>query len=152
MQNEAEVVRFESQLTVPTRNRPHRSDLWFAISCTNSLAEWASDFGALAYGENDNETTFGTLEVVAMSEHKGWVVARGVDLSAHDSAEIEEKVRSVVLHVNSGVPPVPTVATTQTSTHPWSRIGAAVQSGGNSMRRVLSDSRPGPAVDAMSGR
>ncbi len=152
MQNQAEVVRFESQLTVPTRNRSHRSDLWIAISCTKSLAAWAAEFSAIVLCEQDPEGTSGTLQVVAMSERQGWVVARGVDLSAHDSADIEEKVRSVVMRVNLGVPPLPTVDSAPSSTLQWSRIGAVMQSGGTAVRRRLSSSRPGPAVDAMSGR
>ena len=124
MQNQAEVVRFESQLTVPTRNRSHLSDLWIAISCTKSLAAWADEFCAILAREQDRGDTSGTLEVVAMSESKGWVVARGVDLSTHDTADIEENVRSVVKRVNNGVPPLPIVDNFPSSTPPWSRIGA----------------------------
>jgi hypothetical protein len=152
MQNQAEVVRLESQLTVPTRNRSHLSDVWIAISCTESIAEWAAEFSAVVPRQWDPEDAPGTLQVVAMSERKGWLVARGVDLSAHDIADIEDKVRSVVARVNLGVASSPTVDSAPALPLPWSRVGAGMQSGGSSVRRLLSSSRPGPAVDAMSGR
>ena len=152
MQNQAEVVRFESQLTVPTRNRSHLSDLWIAISCTKSLAAWANEFCAILGREQDRGDTSGTLEVVAMSERKGWVVARGVDLSAHGTAAIEENVRLVVTRVNHGVPSSPTVDSVPSSTPPWSRIGVIMQAGGNALRGRLSSSQTLPAVDGVSGR
>ena len=151
MQNQAEVVRLESQLTVPTRDRSHLSDLWIAIACTESLAEWAVEFSEMVSRDRDPNDASGTLQVVALSERKGWLVARGVDLSAHDSADIEDKVRSVVTRVNLGVATSPAVDSAP-SPMPWSRVGAVMQSRGNSVRRLLSSSRPGPAVDAMSGR
>ena len=151
MQNQAEVVQLESQLTVPSRNRSHLSDLWIAISCTENLAAWAAEFNAIVSGSEDREATSGTLQVVAMSERTGWVVARGVDLSTHDSAHVEKNVRSVVMRVNRGVAPLPTVDSNSTPTpQSWS-IGATLRSGGNVVRRLLSSSRTGPAVDAMSG-
>ena len=152
MQNQAEVVRLESQLTVPTRDKSHLSDLWVAISCTESLAVWAVEFNEMVSCDEEPSDATGTLQVVAMSERKGWVVARGVDLSAHNGADIEDKVRSVVTRVNRGVASSPTVVSAPSSPMPWSRVGAVMQSGGNSVRRLLSSSRPGPSVDAMSGR
>ena len=152
MQNQAEVVRLESQLTVPTRDKSHLSDLWIAISCTESLAAWTVEFNDMVSRDQDPGDAAGTLQVVAMSERKGWLVARGVDLSAHDAADIEDKVRSVVTRVNSGVASSPTVDSAPSSPMPWSRVGAVMQSGGNSVRRLLSSSRPGSAVDAMPGR
>ena len=152
MQNQAEVVRLESQLTVPTRDKSHLSDLWFAISCTESIAEWTVGFNEMVARDRYADAATGMLQVVAMSERDGWLVARGVDLSTHHSADVEDKVRSVVTQVNLGVVASPKIDGASPSPMPWSLVGAIVQSGGNSVRRLLSSSRPGPAVDAMPGR
>ena len=152
MQNQAEVVRFESQLTVPTRSNSRLSDLWVAISCTNGVMAWAPEFRAALSNDRQTAATAGTLEVVAMSERQGWVVARGVDLSAHDSAEIVDKVRAVVMRANLRAPTTTAVEIAPSSPLPWSRLGAVLKSGGHTARRHVSSSRVGPAVDAVSGR
>ena len=152
MQNQAEVVRFESQLTVPTRSNSRLSDLWVAISCTNGVMEWAPEFRAALSNDRQTAVTAGTLEVVAMSERQGWVVARGVDLSAHDSSEIVDKVRSVVVRANLGALREPAVDSASLSPLPWSRIGAVLKFGGDTARRHAPASRPRQAVDAISGR
>ena len=152
MQNQAEVVRLETQLTVPTRNRSHLSDLWFAISCTTSLASWGAEFGRILPCEETPRGSSGTLEVVVMSERQGWVVARGVDLTVHGINAIEEMVRLVVGRVNTGVSTSLAAESIPLATPPWSRIGVAVQAGGNAVWRRFSPSRPSQAVDAISGR
>lgn len=151
MQNLAEVVRFESQLTVPTRNRSHLSDLWIAISCTKSLVAWAAEFERVVTRQATSDGTSGTLEVVAMSERQGWVVARGVDLTMHGSTDIEEMVQSVVARVNLGVVPLPTPESVPSVAVPWTRIAAFLQSGGI-VDRQKSASRTGAAIDALTGR
>ena len=151
MQNQAEVVRLESQLTVPTRNKSHLSDLWIAISCTDSLVAWAAEFERVMTREQKSDGSPGTFEVVAMSERQGWVVARGADLTMHGSADIETMVRSVVARVNVGVVPLPSTESTPTAGVRWTRIADFLQPGGN-VDRQRSASRPSTAVDALAGR
>ena len=151
MQNQAEVVRLESQLTVPSRHRAHLSDLWIAISCTESLPSWGAEFGTVVGRQVPLVNTAGTLEVVAMTERQGWIVARGVDLSRHGNTDIEEMVRSVVARVNVGTALVPAVKDTSSARLPWTRIAAAFQSG-RSMARQASVPQPTVAIDGVPGR
>jgi hypothetical protein len=150
MLNRAEVVRFESQLTVPTRDRAHLSDLWIAVSCRTGFASWAAEFVRIAPGNGAAGPTAGTLQVVAMSAHKGWVVARGVDLSIHGDDEIEEMVRSVVARVNLGTQALPQAESTAPSPLHRSRVSAAVMQETSAWRRMFSP-RPVSTIDAVSG-
>ena len=74
----AEVIRLESQLTVPTRNRSHLSDLWIAIAWCARLSEWVTKFEPVAERHNVPMTAAGKVQLVPMSDRQGWIVARGV--------------------------------------------------------------------------
>lgn len=150
MLNLAEVVRFESQLTVPTRDRPHLSDLWIAVSCRTGFTAWAAEFNRIAPCQEAIGDSAGTLEVVVMSAHQGWVAARGVDLTIYGVGEIEEMVRTVVARVNLCTPVLPQVESTSPSGLRRARIGAGAMEETSPWRRMFSH-RSASAVDAVSG-
>ena len=149
MTNSAEVVRFESQLTVPTRDRPQCSDLWIAVSCGACLTSWAAEFDRIAPCQEAIGGSAGTFEVVVMSAHQGWVVARGVDLTIHRVAEIEKMVRKVVARVNVGAAGLPQVESTP-AVLPRSPFRPAAEEETSGWRRRFSP-RSVSAVDAVSG-
>jgi hypothetical protein len=146
----AEVVRFESQLTVPTRDRAHLSDLWIAVFCRSGFGSWAAEFGRIVLAKESAGTSAGALQVVAMSAHQGWVVARGVDLRIHDVDEVEARVRKVVARVNLGAPASPHGESPLLSASRRSRFDAPAMEGTSAWRRMFSP-RPASAVDALSG-
>ena len=95
----AEIVRLESQLTIPSRHLPHLRDFWISVSWNSDNARWASAFADLVTLDGAAPTAFGAFSVEPLSPNKGWIVARGVDgklvrpedLEAAASRELEEE-------------------------------------------------------------
>ncbi|MCW2557800.1 MAG: hypothetical protein JWP55_1764 [Mycobacterium sp.] len=100
MREQAEVVGLEQQLTVPTRNTPHLVDLWIALRWEGSHAEWTEEFWVQAERHNAVPSPAGTMDLVHMGERQGWVVARGVALTAITASEVESLVAGMVARVN----------------------------------------------------
>ena len=151
MHEHAEVIRLEAQLTVPTRNRAHLSDLWIAIAARTRLTEWAEGFEAVAVSHNVPATAAGRVQLVPMGDRQGWIVARGVDLSLYSPADVEAIVRGLVARVNGALDlPLASAASAPSATS-WShRIRSAVQAGGNAARGMVSDTNGRVHVDASS--
>ena len=147
----AEVIRLESQLTVPTRNRAHLSDLWIAIAWCARLTEWAREFEIVAERHNVPVTAAGKVHLVPMSDRQGWIVARGVDLSLYSSEHIEAIVRGLVAEVNSAISPPTANAGTAPSATTWShRIRSAVQASGSAAMGMVPVPRRRAEADATS--
>ena len=149
MHEHAEVIRLEAQLTVPTRNRAHLSDLWIAIAARTRLTEWAEGFEAVAVSHNVPATAAGRLQLVPMSDRQGWIVARGVDLSLYSPADIEAIVRGLVARVNGSLESPLAIAGSAPSATSWSdRIRSAVHASGNAAKGMVTDTRGRVQVDA----
>ena len=147
MYEHAEVLRLESQLTVPTRSRAHLSDLWFAMAWGARSPEWAEGFQIVAARHNVPVTAAGRVELVPMSERQGWVVARGVDLSVYATAEIETIVRGLVAQVNVDLYSPPASAGSRPTAATWSRrFGTALRASGNAVAGMVS--APGQRAEA----
>ena len=148
MQEHAEVIRLESQLTVPTRDRNHLSDLWIAIKTSTRLAVWAEAFARMAVTYDA-----GTLQLVRMSDQRGWVVARGVDLRLHSPADVETKVRELVALANRATGASVATSPVVPSVTPWGvRVGSVLRASGNAARFVVAASPPRRKIDASSAR
>lgn len=147
----AEVIRLESQLTVPTRNRAHLSDLWVAISWHARLSEWVEEFERVAQGHNVPATAAGRVQLVPMSERQGWIVSRGVNLTLYSPADIEAIVRGLVAKVNLAMSS-PSIATKpDRSGGKWSyMLRSAVQAGGKAALGMVPDARLRAEADASS--
>ena len=151
MREHAEVVRLESQLTVPTRNRAHLSDLWIAIAWRARLSEWATEFDTVAERHNVPVTAAGKVHLVPMSDRQGWIVARGVDLTLYSPADIEAIVRGLVAQVNGAMDPPSANAGAAQVAPRWShRIRSAVQASGNAALGMVPDARLRAEADASS--
>src|SRR4051794_25947745 len=96
----AEVVRLEVQLTVSTRHHAHLVDLWVSMRWTTGFAEWTREFAEVVARHNALQSSVSMLQVVQMSEHQGWIVARGVNVAAVQPGDVEDLVRRVVAQVN----------------------------------------------------
>lgn len=151
MHEHARVIRLESQLTVPTRNRAHLSDLWFAVAWHARLSEWSQEFEAVAERHNVPVTAAGKVNLVPMSDRQGWIVARGVDLKLNSSADIEAIVCGLVAQVNGAMDTPSANPVAASSGAKWSqRIRSAVQAGGNAALGMVPNPRPRAEVDASS--
>jgi hypothetical protein len=147
----AEVIRLESQLTVPTRNCAHLSDLWIAIAWCARLTEWAREFDRVAERYNVPVTAAGKVHLVPMSDRQGWIVARGVDLSFYSPEDIEAIVRGLVAEVNGAISPPAFNASAASSSSTWShRIRSAVQASGSAAMEMVPDPRRRAEADAPS--
>lgn len=153
MLEHAEVIRLESQLTVPTRNHAHLSDLWIAIASRIRLAVWAEAFSRVADGYDARMTGAGTVQLVCMSDQRGWVVARGVDLRLRSPSDVEASVRDLVklangvvgtTHASSPVPP------SQTQSRWGTRFRAALKTSGDAALVVVDAPRRRPKIDTSS--
>ena len=105
MQEHAEVVRLEPQLTVPTRNRAHLSDVWIAIASHSRLTVWADALQSVSDSYHTRRNGAGTVQLVCMSDHRGWIVERGVDLRLCSTSDVEKSVRELVTLANRAVRP-----------------------------------------------
>ena len=151
MREHAEVVRLESQLTVPTRNRAHLSDLWIAIAWRARLSEWAMQFETVADCHNMPVTAAGKVHLVPMSERQGWIVARGVDLTVYSPADIEAIVRGLVAQVNGAMDPPSANAVVAQVVPRWShRVRSVMQASGNAALGMVPDARLRPEADVSS--
>jgi hypothetical protein len=97
----AEVVRLEVQLTVSTRNHAHLVDLWISMEWTTGFAEWTKEFADVVQRHSAVQSSVSLLQVVQMSEHQGWIVARGVNAASVAPSDVEALVRKVVAQVNA---------------------------------------------------
>ena len=151
MQEHAEVIRLESQLTVPTRNRAHLSDLWVAISWHPRLSEWAEEFERIAEGFNVPATAAGKVQLVPMSERQGWIVSRGVDLALYSPADVEAIVRGLVAQINGAMTSSSVAAKPTRIAGKWSHmLRSALQASGNAALGMVPDPRPRAEADAPS--
>ena len=147
MIEQAEVIQLESQLTVPTRDRAHLSDLWIAIAWCPRLTDWAREFDRVAERHNVPVTAAGMVHLVSMSDRQGWIVARGVDLALYSPTDIEAIVRGLVTEVNGAINSPPASPGAAPSAITWSnRIRSAVQAGGSAAIGMVPD--PHRRVDA----
>lgn len=98
MQEHAEIIRLEPQLTVASRNHAQLADVWISISNCTRLTTWAETVRSLEYHD---AARIGALavELVHMSDQRGWIVARGVDLRDRSPSDIEARVRDLSLRV-----------------------------------------------------
>lgn len=141
MQEHAEVIRLESQLTVPTRNRAHLFDMWVAISFHPRLSEWAEEFARSAEAHNVPATAAGKVQLVPMSERQGWVVSRGVDLALYSPADVEAIVRGLVAQINGAMTSPSAAAKPARTAGKWSHmLRSTVQASGNAVLGMV----PGP--------
>ena len=147
----AEVIRLESQLTVPSRDRAQLSDLWIAVAWCARLTDWAREFETVAERYNVPATAAGRVQLVAMSDRQGWIVARGVDLALYSPADIESTVRGIVDDVNGAIRRVSSSTVTAPSAKSWSkRIRSAVQASGSAAMGMVPEARPRTEADAPS--
>ena len=89
MHEHVEVIRLESQLTVPTRNHPHLSDVWIAIATQTPLSEWTNAFKRITASNRALTVGAGSVQLVCMSDRRGWIVARGTDLRRCSLSDLE---------------------------------------------------------------
>ena len=151
MHEHAEVIRLESQLTVPTRNCAHLSDLWIAIAWSAGSTEWALEFAMVAEGHNVPVTGAGRVELVPMSDRQGWIVARGVDLALYSPADVEAIVRGLVAQINGAMTSPSVTAKPDRTAGKWSQmLRSAVQASGNAALGMVPDPRPRAEADAPS--
>ena len=120
MHEHVEVIRLESQLTVPTRNHPDLSDVWIAIASQTRLSEWSDVFNRLAASNRMLTSGAGNVQLVCMSDRRGWIVLRGTDLRRSSLPDLEAKVRQLVIQVNSAVSATSETAARAPRTIPWS--------------------------------
>ena len=97
---QAEVIRLEEQLTVPSRSRPDLVDLWISIRWHASETEWSREFNVIAENERGSQLPAGALQVVSLTQQQGWVVARSVNIRSTPPKEIESLVRGLVTRAN----------------------------------------------------
>lgn len=151
MYEHAELLRLESQLTVPTRSRAHLSDLWFTVAWGARSSEWAEGFEVVSVRHNVPVTSSGRVELVPMSVRQGWIVSRGVDLSLYAPADVETIVRGLVAQVNAEVDSPLSTTGSHTKAATWShRFGAALRASGNAGAGMVSAPRRRAEVDVPS--
>ena len=101
MVEHAEIVRIESQLTIPSRHYPHLRDYWISIAWKAGNDQWMRAFADIAAPVDAVPTAYGSLSVVPLSPAKGWIVARGVDGKLVRPTDLEAKVRALASEVNA---------------------------------------------------
>lgn len=100
MTGNAEIVGVEEQLTVPSRHHPQFVDIWMAITWSASCPEWTPAFEALANRRHLELLPSGSLQVMALSERQGWIVARAVGSDQRRRADVENLLRRLVDQAN----------------------------------------------------
>lgn len=152
MHVQAQVLRLEEQLTVPSRNRPHLLDLWFSLGWNAGLEEWAREFALVSEGQNTTSQSSGTLELVPMTERGGWIVARGVDLARASRQDIEVHVGRIVTEVNSRCAARAEVAVERPRpTRSWSgRVRSSLEAGSSILGALRPAGRARTATDSAS--
>ena len=111
MVEHAEIVRIESQLTIPSRHYPHLRDYWISISWKAGNEQWVRAFADVAASFDAMPTAFGSLSVEPLSPAKGWIVARGVDGKLVRPSDLEKKVRELASEVNERLAEAPMLET-----------------------------------------
>ena len=146
---QAQVLRLEEQLTVPTRDRTHLVDLWFSLRWNAGLEKWASEFADIAGVHNSTPQASGLLQLVPMSERGGWIVARGVDLTRVSQREMETLAGKVVSEVNSRfVEEAKSAVERPKPTRSWSgRVRASMETSGSILGALLPAGRPRTVTD-----
>lgn len=151
MQEHAEVIRLEPQLTVPTRNRAHLSDVWIAIASRTRLTVWADALQSVSHSYHTWRSGAGTVQLVCMSDHRGWIVERGADLSVCSTSDVEKSVRELVALANRVVCPRSTISPSMATEMPWGyRVRLALAASRNAAMIVASVPIRRAKVDASS--
>src|SRR5437899_9109242 len=104
MVEQAEVLRIEDQLTVPSRLDPRLADVWISVKWPALNPAWLSEFAVVAGPHGEALSSRGSFEVVPFSVTHGWIVARGVDLSRARRSALDELVRTLVNETNARTP------------------------------------------------
>jgi hypothetical protein len=150
MHEHAQVLQLESQLTVPTRNRTHLSDVWVAIASGTHLTLWAEALQRVADSYDTRRSGTGTMQLVRMSDQRGWIVARGVDLRLCSPSDVEETVRDLITLANRAAGAQVTNSPAAPSATKWAyRIRSALWAGGNTAMIVAAPPR-GTKIEASS--
>ncbi len=119
MSGYAEIVGIEDQLTVTSRRHTDLVDVWMTITWRESCVEWTTMFEALAAKQHLELLPSGSLQVIALSERQGWIVARAIPGDRRCRSDVESLVRRLVDQTNCLIAePCVDVAASETSV-PW---------------------------------
>ena len=151
MVEHAEIVRIESQLTVPSRHHPHLRDFWISVAWNSGNERWASAFADVVTLIGATPTAFGAFSVVSLSPNKGWIVARGVDGKLVRPEDLEAKVRQLAAEVNERLAEAPMLAQHSTSAESWPEMVRVRLARASAMVSGLGVSSPRRDADAPSG-
>ena len=146
----AQIVRLESQLTVPSRYHPHLRDFWISVAWTSDNARWASAFGDVITLVDAAPPAFGTFSVEPLSPNKGWIVARGVDGKLVRPEDLEAKVRELTAEVNARLAEAPMLGQHSVTVESWSRMVRVRLAKASAVVSGLGLSSPRRDVDATS--
>lgn len=100
MSGHAEIVGVEEQLTVPSRRHAQLVDVWMTVTWNTSCPEWTTTFEEMAGRQHLELLPSGSLQVSALSERQGWIVARAVGADRRRRADVEALVRRLVDQAN----------------------------------------------------
>ena len=100
MSGHAEIVGIEEHLTVPSRRHTDFVDVWMTIRWSESCREWTTTFEALAAKQHLELLPSGSLQVSALSESQGWIIARAIGGDRRRRAEVETLMRRLVDQTN----------------------------------------------------
>ena len=146
----AQIVRLESQLTVPSRYHPHLRDCWISVAWNSDNARWASAFADVITLVDAAPPAFGAFSVEPLSPNKGWIVARGVDGKLVRPEDLEAKVRELAANVNARLAEAPMLGQHSVTVESWSEAVRVRLARANAMVSGLGLSSPRRDVDVTS--
>ena len=146
----AQIVRLESQLTVPSRYHPHLRDFWISVAWNSDNARWASAFADVITLVDAAPPAFGAFSVEPLSPNKGWIVARGVDGKLVRPEDLEAKVRELAAEVNARLTEAPMLGQRSVTVESWSEVVRVRLAKANAMVYGLGLSSPRRDVDVTS--
>lgn len=120
MSGHAEIVGIEEQLTVPSRRHSDFVDVWMSITWTEPCPEWTSTFEALAAKQHLELLPSGSLQVSALSQQQGWIIARAIGGDRRRRADVESLMCRLVDQTNRLIGDSFADATPSESRVPWS--------------------------------
>ena len=146
----AEILRLESQLTIPSRHHPHLRDFWISVSWTSDNARWASAFADIATLVGAAPTAFGAFSVEPFSLNKGWIIARGVDGKLVRPEDLEAKVRELAAEVNARLSEAPMLGDRSVTVDGWPEVVRVRLAKANALVSGLGLASPRRDVDVPS--
>ena len=101
MVSSATVVGIEKHLTTPSRHYPKRRDIWVAAEWAERGGVWEQAFEEVARRTSLSSGAILGIELYPLSLTRGWIVARGVDMTIISTDDVERVVRDVASQTNA---------------------------------------------------